>query len=186
MIYQQDQRWADALSAFDRALEKGHPPGEIHLRMGEIYDETGRYDQAQAYFERALDANVDAARTHFKLGNVLQKTGQIAASIAHYEQALRLRPNYLGALYSLARAQFSLQQYDRAAEGLLQVVALDPDAFMGHLQLGMCYLRMGQAEKALTAFDRHWRCNPIRGRYLWVARWRFWFWAAKRMPERLI
>ena len=89
----QAERFGDALTAFNTALESAPREPTLWLGAGAAAFMLGRDDQAQAALEQALDLNpqlVEAARF---LGELYHRRGQVERAITLYADALAVAPD---------------------------------------------------------------------------------------------
>jgi tetratricopeptide (TPR) repeat protein len=91
-----------------------------------------------AFYSRAL--------SRFSLGEVI-------AAIEDCTDALRLKPDYVEALYLRGLAFKAIERFDEALSDLQDVVGLDPQHVNAHHASGMLYFLQGDNDAAVTSFS---------------------------------
>ena len=86
------QRYADALGAFEAALRLSSPNLAAHNGFGTALHQLGRNQEAEAAFRSALALDPKCADAACNIGKVLLDTGDIEAAIGWFERALELEP----------------------------------------------------------------------------------------------
>lgn len=119
---------AQAIDAYDRALEADPYSVEALINCGILYYEDGNLEKALEYFRRALALDAENALIQFNLGSVLEETGDLEAARQHLREAVRLRPDYGDAHYNLAFVCDKMNAYAEARQHWQAYVRLDPDS----------------------------------------------------------
>ena len=117
---------AEAINAYDRALQVDPQRIDALLNCGTIYYEDGNLEKASEYFERAIALDAENALAHFNLGSVLDEIGKVEAARQHLRLAVRLHPDYPDAHYNLAFVCEKLGAFSEAQEHWQAYVRLDP------------------------------------------------------------
>ena len=117
---------AEAISAYDSALQVDPQRIDALLNCGTLYYENGNLEKASEYFQRAIALDADNALAHFNLGSVLDELGEVEAARQHLRLAVRLQPDYPDAHYNLAFVCEKLGAYSEAQEHWQAYVRLDP------------------------------------------------------------
>jgi Ca-activated chloride channel family protein len=89
------QRFDEALSRFDKALQDKPSDPRAHYNRALALYKLGRNDEAKAAFQAALDLDRTgelAGKVHYNLGNVAASTGDKAQAVKEYRAALREDP----------------------------------------------------------------------------------------------
>lgn len=104
-------RLDEALDGFDRALELGVKPVDVHINRCLVLNNLNRLDEALWAAEQAVEAGPDNADAHNAHGLVLMNRERFDDAITSYRRALALRPDFPSvewnlAYLSLLRGQF--------------------------------------------------------------------------------
>ncbi len=86
--------------------------------------------------------------------------GDFDGAVALLEPVLAKDPADANALFYVGLARAGKQQYREAVEPLTRVTELQPTFPGAWLELGICYDKLGEAEKALAAYDRTLQLEP--------------------------
>ena len=117
---------AEAINAYDRALQVDPQRIDALLNCGTLYYEDGNLEKASEYFQRAIALDAGNALAHFNLGSVLDELGEVEAARQHLRLAVRLQPGYSDAHYNLAFVCEKLGAFSEAREHWQAYVRLDP------------------------------------------------------------
>jgi tetratricopeptide (TPR) repeat protein len=117
---------AEAIHAYDRALQVDPQRIDALLNCGTLYYEEGNLEKASAYFRRAIALDAGNALAHFNLGSVLDELGEVEDARKHLRLAVRLHPDYPDARYNLAFVCEKLSAFSEAREHWQAYVRLDP------------------------------------------------------------
>jgi hypothetical protein len=88
------KRPAEALAAFDRALQLKPDFAEALSNRGLVLHELDRLDEALAAYDRSLQLRPDLADSHANRGNALQELGRHEEALAAYGRALAAWPGH--------------------------------------------------------------------------------------------
>ncbi|HMF57573.1 MAG TPA: tetratricopeptide repeat protein [Pyrinomonadaceae bacterium] len=89
-----DQRWRDAISYYQRAMNLKSDWDILNNNMGTAYFYLENYDEAARWYNRAIQLNSNWARPHKWLGQIYEKRGDSSTAIQEYQAAANLfNPN---------------------------------------------------------------------------------------------
>jgi tetratricopeptide (TPR) repeat protein len=117
---------AEAIRAYDRAVNADPRSVEAWINRGTLYYEDGDLQKAADSFHRALASDAGSALAHYNLGSVLEEAGQAEAARDHLREAVRLDPNYPDAHYNLAFVCEKLGSFGEARDHWQAYIRLDP------------------------------------------------------------
>jgi eukaryotic-like serine/threonine-protein kinase len=165
-IYYQASRYADAAAA-SRELVRLRPESDRgHLLLGAAQVGLGETDAALASFERA-HALSPSPTTFANIATLRFWTGDYRAAAAGYRKAIELKPhdpnyhfNLADAASRLGAAAESKQHYQRSAELLNELLALNPKDATRHAFLAVCHLELGDRASALRHADDALQLSP--------------------------
>lgn len=123
----------------------------------------GRREEALPLLEKAIQLDASYEEPLFFSGDLLLLDDRYADAAERLRAALRIRPDYVPACVSLAKALMALERYREAVSGLEACAAASPQHPQPHLLLSQVYFRMGdearsRAEKEISFQLR--RQNP--------------------------
>ncbi len=88
----QQNRYGEAIAAYQTALQF-HPDNfEIYLELGKALEQEQKWDEAIAAYRLAIELNPDYSWSHKHLGDLLAEQGQIEEASLYYRRALQLQP----------------------------------------------------------------------------------------------
>lgn len=122
-------RPSEAEALLLEALDADIFSGRAHNNLGVVYLERGDLYEAAGEFEWARKLLPDNPDPRINLGLTLERAGRIDEAIDCYTAANDLRPDHLGAMQALVRAQVRYSRADDRTGGLLDQIALrgEPD-----------------------------------------------------------
>jgi tetratricopeptide (TPR) repeat protein/mono/diheme cytochrome c family protein len=131
-------RRAEAMAAFDRAIEIDPLYANAHRARGITLYREGRLEDAAREYERAIQLAPDDVSAHHNFGVLSQAQGKLDDAIAHYRDALRLDGRKADSHYGLAlafKSQGDLREAVRHYREALQTVPDWPEVLIELAQL---------------------------------------------------
>ncbi len=118
-----------------------------------------QYSLAKLVGLRALKLDEKNAEMYVLLGQVQLAEGQPDQAAVQFKKALEVKPDERGALLELARLALAAQDYAAAENALRRLTEAGGGTAEVELALGVAYKGLGQADKALAAYDAAERLN---------------------------
>lgn len=120
------------------------------------YIREGNWEAAKRHLKVALDIDDSSAGVYEAMAMVYQNTGEIEEAGKHYQKAIKLDPsvsrirlNYAAFLYQQGEFKEAARQLETVTEDTLY-----PKRELAFVNLGRCYLSMGEPAKAEKALKR--------------------------------
>jgi hypothetical protein len=113
--YQARVNYAEAIAAYEKALEADPAHVEAHNGLGVAHCLQDRHELALQYFRKAIGMAPLAAHLHNNLGYAHLVKGQEAEAVSAFERALLLEPQNQRARRNLAAVYMKAGLRDRAA-----------------------------------------------------------------------
>ncbi|MFQ6058295.1 MAG: tetratricopeptide repeat protein [Anaerolineae bacterium] len=135
----------------------------VHYDRGLLYMEQGNYELAQAEFEEALRLAPDYQAAREQLAEMRGLFEVLATPTSE------VRNQAAESFLEQARALYSQGEWEKAAEKLAQLRALDPDferdqveelLFTAHYNRGLELVEAGRLEEAMRYFDKALEVRP--------------------------
>lgn len=106
---------------------------------------------AESAFRRSIALDPGSANAHLMLGHILSQTGRQDEAVRLMQRTRSLDP--LNAMNHAISSQVAFQGRDfaGAAEHARQAITLDPEFWIGHVQLGQASEQLGQPDLGLEA-----------------------------------
>lgn len=141
---------------------------QANIQLGIGYIRNGEYARAKTKLSRALEIDAKSAEAHSTFGLLFQVQGELVLAEQYYKKAIRLdskltqaRNNYGAFLFDQKRYNEAIKQFETASKDSLYT--LRSQVFEN---LGVCYLKTGELEKAENALIRAVSLNPRQVRAL--------------------
>jgi tetratricopeptide (TPR) repeat protein len=132
-----------------------------HQVLGRVSVWKKQHEQAITEGERAIALDPNEAEGYVALGTTLAFAGRPEEGIGLIEKAMRLNPqyppNYLNLLGSAYR---TAGRCEEAIAPLQKAITLSPDLIPAHGNLAICYVELGQLEKARVEIAEVLRLSP--------------------------
>ncbi len=141
-----------ARAAATRALEADPNLAEAQGASGAIaFVLEWKWPRAERALRRAIELDSHYANAYRQLGHLLSQMHRPAEAAAAMKQALDLEP--LDPMYQALASQVAFQagDYASAADYAQQALNIEPDFWIGFLQLGQAYVGEGKTDLALKA-----------------------------------
>jgi TolB-like protein/DNA-binding winged helix-turn-helix (wHTH) protein/Flp pilus assembly protein TadD len=141
-----------ARDAAARAIALQTPLAEVHLAAGYVaWLIDWNWPAAEQAFRRATEIDPSSAEAWRGLGHVLSQMSQHADAETAMQRARELEP-LEPAMHALSsQTAFQARHLEAAVDHARQAIAIDPDFWVGHMQLGQAYAEQGKTELALEA-----------------------------------
>lgn len=154
-----DHKSAEAMNAFEKALEIDAKFAPALAYLGLTQAEQGQYGAALKLYERALAVDEKLAVVHYLAAEaVLKETApDLAAAEKHLVRAVALDGSLAAAQLSLGKLYQRAERLEEAVAQFEQAIKLDPNLAEAHYQLGRVYVRLKRKDEAtveLATFKR--------------------------------
>ncbi|MEN8151645.1 MAG: tetratricopeptide repeat protein, partial [Planctomycetota bacterium] len=138
----------EAVTLFDRSLEKDPDFTRGLIGKGQALLDLGRIEEARVSLARAVEVTPNSALAHVNLGVTFLRENRTDEAVPHFERALAISSTNALAHYNLGLARIDRREYEAAVTSLREAVRFgegDPDF---HRELGFALLQLGEWEKA--------------------------------------
>jgi TolB-like protein/DNA-binding winged helix-turn-helix (wHTH) protein/Flp pilus assembly protein TadD len=141
-----------AREAAARAVRADPDLAEVQTSLGYVnFLLDWKWPIADMAFRRAIALDPSYARAHVVLGHVLSQMGRQSEAETVTRRAREVEP--LNAMVHAMSSQVAFQgrDYPGAIEHARQAVIVDPEFWIGHVQLGQAYEQLGRSDAAFDA-----------------------------------
>ena len=160
-VYAETGRASDAEPYLVKAAELDPVSPYIKINLGNVYKLQKQYDKALEQFAAALALDDNLLPAHFGIATVMEKTGDHSEKMAHHvNRALAINPNIPQLHHLVGKILAKTGMYEEALKSFKKVVALDPGYRDIHLDIGLCWLQMGNRQDAAVALRKAVKKNP--------------------------
>ena len=146
-------RTADAIEAYQRALELDPGMAQAHANLVGSFGRTGEIDQAEEHYAKALALNPNLVELHNNWGVVQASRGEPAAAAAAFRRALELNPNSARANANLGVALFEAGNREEAARRFRDAIKSDPTNRPARMNLGTLALEDDRPREAVEHLE---------------------------------
>lgn len=154
---------AKARAAAMRGVSLDDSLADAHIAAGGVLMR-GDWDWAGARreFDKALSSDPHAALAHWSKSLLLMALGETGQSLTEMQTAQRFDPGSATIQDDLAWALYCNRRWEEAIQASKMAVAMGPDSFAAHHQLGKAYLQARQYEPARTEFATTLRLHKFK------------------------
>jgi tetratricopeptide (TPR) repeat protein len=154
------QKFADALTDIDRALELEADHAATHEVRGMILLGLEKYDDALASFNRASELEPQAALPYQHRAELYREKGELDKAVEQLTKALELAPDNVEMLLIRGALRYELKQTDRALEDIEQAIRVAPGLAEPYLMKAEIYAATDRLDKAIEQLEELLRLSP--------------------------
>jgi predicted AlkP superfamily phosphohydrolase/phosphomutase/tetratricopeptide (TPR) repeat protein len=136
------------------------PSGRMRVLGVSVLEGEGRYREALVELERLAQRPNMRPKLELRIGQALTKLDRWREALKAFDQALEHDPRSVAAMVGRGTALLKLARAREAADALHEAIAMRFHAPLAHYHLGECYLRLGEHERALHAYQVALRLAP--------------------------
>ena len=167
LLYRKQKRYAEALAAYDRAIELGiAKPEEAWLNMGILYSEMHQEEKARRMYDRALEIAPDYIPALYNRAGHFEEVDQRERAIEEYERILSLEPKHWDSLARLVYPRRitteDLHLVERLETGLREVKGDNETREHLCFALGKAYDDLERFDHAAAAYSEANRLGKMR------------------------
>lgn len=122
----------------------------IKARCAEL---KGDSDEAESYYEKAVDSNIDNADLAVKAGTFFANNGKFEKALKVFGHLTEKYPDEPQYWKDLADIYMASQDYCKARDNFQKYLELSPRDFEATTQIGACYFKLGEYEKAEQVYS---------------------------------
>ena len=122
----------------------------------------GQYEKARASYEKSIALRPNSPVAINNLGNAFLKLKLLDVAIQAFDRALKLKPDYIDAIYNRANA-FLFGPLDLAVQGFERVIREKPLYALAFNGRGLALLELKRFDEALADFNQALRLKPDLG-----------------------
>ena len=146
-------RFAEAVEAFERALEKAPLPlARVNLVLAHLY--VPDHEAARREAEAALEAMPDSPQLNYVLALIARGEGRAEDAVPYLQKVLARDPRDVGANLTLGQCYLQMRRFEEAVEVFEVAVEAEPYNVSAAYNLGVALNRSGKREEARAALER--------------------------------
>jgi len=161
---QKNTNYAVSAQLYEQAVEQDAKYAEAWNNLGYVYSRLGQHAKSEAALRKALALDPSSKFAHVNLGNALTGQKKYEEAIPEFKKELEVNPKDNLAHLNLSVAYVLGRHYEQAIPELELSAANYPDNPSVQFNLGICHAKIGQPEKAVSAFIRSVEIEPTADR----------------------
>lgn len=144
-----------AAKNYYKVLELAPNYPRANLQLARISRNGNDLDKALQLIDKEIKVNPSNSEAYVEKGDVYMTKRDFIAATKAYTDGIRLDDKSAQALFGLAVVHHLQGSYDNAITLLERVMKIDPLNAKVHWQMGLIYQKMGNRQKAFTAFTNY-------------------------------
>ena len=167
MTFAEWHRYADAETAFTRALDADPTNFDVLYNLGLAAQHAGHTTRALEVFRVALQQRPNDADCLFNLATIDMQTGHTDDAVLPLMQAHKVAPERPEILFALAQASQDIGFYGDAAVAIDQYLKLKPHDDVARRERGFCLIRSKSLDQGLADLRWYTQRHPKDARGLY-------------------
>lgn len=147
-------QYDEALDAYEKAVVCDGGADYVIRNLTVLLLRMNRKQQALDWVDKLLHANPEDQKVKLFQADLYGSMGEDVMAIASYEALLAQQPQDPELLLKLGKQYLNALDYLKARDRFEQLVAVEPDSFMGQYYLARTYREMKFEQKALAAYQK--------------------------------
>jgi len=152
-------RYDEALEAYEKAVVCDGEADYIIRNLTVLLLRMNRKQQAMDWVEKLIQANPDDQKVKLFQADLLAAMGEGDKAVAAYQSHLTAQPKDTEVLLKLGKQYLNSLDYLKARDCFEQLVAIEPDSFLGFYYLARLYRELKFSQKAADAYQRTLELN---------------------------
>lgn len=148
-----------AIDEYKEALKLNPNNYEAFYNLGRIYYKQNDYANAEINFTNAIKIKPDYVNANFYLANTKYNLKKFSESKTYYKKVLNYDPKFYQASSNLAKVYWEENDYANSLLFYQNAMKLS-NKYIDHLNIGDCYGKLKQPEKAIESYLTSISLNP--------------------------
>ena len=155
-----DQKFSEAASAYEKAIELDPGNWAYRLNFGLTHKKANRSEEALEAFRKAVELNPESYSANKETGETLARAGRFAEAKPFYEKAVGLSPDDPDAHFNLGVCLINTGESEAALEHFQKTVELKPDYADAYYQTGTILIGQNRVPEARAALEKFVELAP--------------------------
>ncbi|GEM_PF-768266 len=152
--YAKKEKFDDAFSAFDKAINLyPNSPGS-YANRGNIYRFRGNFDLAIADYSKFLELSPNNIDVLYARAGVYKQVAEFDKAIADYSKVIEIDPSYRDIYFDRAYSYIRLKDYENAKSDLISQLKISPKDFKSLANLINVKKELKLFDEALVDYDK--------------------------------
>lgn len=130
------------------------------VKMAQSFSAEGKTEDAYRSIRQVLAEDKQILEAHLVLGNLLLKDKEYAEARKSFQAALNLNPDYVSAIFAMARSYKEEENWDAARAGFERLMQMDPRDSKPYFHLADIALEQKDLPKALSLLQKVVEMEP--------------------------
>lgn len=157
---QKNKQWADAISHYQRIINKHPHFSPALINLGAVYRQQKQFEQALECFEKAIAVPEVTLEAWYNYGNLCVELKDWHKAQHCFKQVLTLNAHHVKAWHQIASITAAQGQWQAAIDAYQQVIKKAPKADSTYLDLGNAYRHIGDYANAKQCYQKVVTINP--------------------------
>jgi Tfp pilus assembly protein PilF len=158
--HRQENRLAEALTCYERALALAPSHARAHNNIGVIRQQWGELAVAQAAYLKAVEADPQFGLAWFNLANCFRQDNRLDEAHAAYRRAIALMPDDPETRINLAIVLRELRQLDESLALLAEIPPHSTERSRAHFNKGLVHLLRGEFGEGWDDYEGRLAIDP--------------------------
>lgn len=153
-LYLEEQRFADAYSAFEPAVKAEPKNVRALIGLGRAAMGQKNWAKAEECFNKVLEADETNSRAFYLLGQAYFADNRLDEAQQSFQSAQRFEPKNPEIFLRLGETNLAAGKFNEAISYLKDAIRLNPNYFEAYGQLAHAYLRLNSRKEAIATFEK--------------------------------
>jgi tetratricopeptide (TPR) repeat protein len=158
ITYQTMREYTKAREAFAKVVELDPEDVNGKFALADMYFNEGNYQKALEFYSQAAETRGDDPALQYQIGASNFSLDQFSEAAMAFQKAAALSKDtdkelYRDAMYNLAIAYFTIEEYQAARSTTERLLEIEDSAEL-HELLGRIYSKMGMKDEAIAEYQR--------------------------------
>jgi spermidine synthase len=159
-LYSRQGRPAEAIVAYEKALQMNPFSAALHNNLGVALSEQGRVDDAIRHYKESLRIDPEYRQARYSLGFVLAKQGRKEEAIVHYTAGLETDSDPAQEHYRLGLIMVEQNWLAEAIDHFSEALRLNPSHAEAYNALGAALSKLDRLDEATLNYTKALQINP--------------------------
>jgi Flp pilus assembly protein TadD len=155
-----EQKYADAIQAYNKALELSQSQWGYYFNLGLAYKKTENKEAAISTFQKAFEMNPESYSINKELGQLLALEDNYEDAKKHYAKATEISDDDPDAFYNLGVCLTNLGDQEGALTAFLKTIGFKEDYADAYYQIGTLYINQNNVEEAVKNLEKFLELAP--------------------------
>ena len=155
LIYEREGHFDDAIEHFEQGLV-GTPPNYVGVKanLGRLYNHKRKYKKTLKLMAGLIDESNLSPLAGIVVGTAQLGENQVDQAIETLKRTATLHDTHVPSQIALGIGLRQAKDYDASLAAFEKAIEIDPDTYLGYVQMGETYHTMGKLDDAILSFEK--------------------------------